>query len=156
MVWFAIQLNIEGEYMNELIKTVDLQTAQALIKIGDDLTLQSPEWDEFVFTKEGYLDLKNTIDEREDGNYRKEREVTTQDTDILYGNKVIEYCKTCHLGKITVYTKLELNEAVKQEREECALICDRVADKYLDSARGHDSWDSANECGEAIRQRGKE
>ena len=47
------------------ITTVDMKTALILIKIGDDLTLQSPDWDEFIFTKEGYLDLKNTINERE-------------------------------------------------------------------------------------------
>lgn len=51
-----------------------------------------------------------------EGKYRKVRKVTDLDTDILYGNKVVEYCKSCRNGKITVYTQAELNKAVRQER----------------------------------------
>ena len=34
--------------------------------------------------------------------------------------------KTCKDGKVKVYTKEELHEAIKQEREECALECESV------------------------------
>ena len=48
----------------DIITTVDMETALILIKIGNELTLQNPDWDQFIFTRAGYLDLKNTVNER--------------------------------------------------------------------------------------------
>lgn len=81
------------------------------------------------------------------GKYRKVRKTTDLDTDILYGTKVIEYCKSCKGGKITVYTEEEVQELIKQEREECALICENhegvIVSAYYTQA--------LDDCAEAIR-----
>ena len=47
--------------MKNTIETVTIEIAKVLVMIGDSLTLQCPEWDQFVFTKKGYLDLKSRI-----------------------------------------------------------------------------------------------
>ena len=47
----------------------------------------------------------------------------------------------------TIYTKSELQEAVKKEREECALICDKLSNDDLDY--------TPLDCAEAIRKRGE-
>ena len=41
-------------------------------------------------------------------------------------------CAICKDGKITVYTKEELQEAIKREREECALICEELEGRFED------------------------
>ena len=58
-------------------------------------------------------------------------------------------CEECSNGKITVYTQEELNKAVKEEREACALICDSWTEiaGYV--------YRSVERCAKAIRARGK-
>ena len=64
----------------------------------------------------------------------------------IKGNRTRK-CPNCKDGKIKVYIELEVQELIKQEREECALICDNLSFDDLDY--------TPLECAEAIRQRGE-
>ena len=61
---------------------------------------------------------------------------------------LIHICGNCKNGKITVYTQAEVNQAVKEEREARAVVCDLI-NLQSDS---NDPRDYA----EAIRNRNKE
>lgn len=43
---------------------VDTTTAKAIVRIGDELSLQG-DWDEFVITKEAYIGLKEQLEKDE-------------------------------------------------------------------------------------------
>lgn len=60
-------------------------------------------------------------------------------------------CQNCKDGKITVYTEEELQEAIKQNNEECASICENERDKNTGYV-----FLSAERCAEAIRLRSNE
>ena len=49
----------------------------------------------------------------------------------------------------------ELQEALKQEREECALVCDAISYKWSEDIDGDDCI-LPEDCAEAIRARSKE
>ena len=93
------------------------------------------------------------------------REIDCPGCVIKYG-RLLHRCRTCNCtGKIKVYTEQELQEklgyveglftpeelqeAIKQEREECALICDN----YIMPSQFTTIGDVLEYCAEAIRAR---
>ena len=49
--------------MVEQINVVSYEVGEMIIKLGDELTKFSPEWDEFKITKEIYKSLKKQKEE---------------------------------------------------------------------------------------------
>ena len=86
---------------------------------------------------------------------------------ILLDGDICTYCQGT--GKITVYTEEELQEklgyveglctpeelekAIKQEKEECVLVCLDVATMFTENTDNHTV---ALSCADAIRARSKE
>jgi len=94
------------------------------------------------------------------GEYRKVRFPVESDH-ALYGTKVITYCKVCKDGKIQVYTEAEMQKAIADEREACAVECDDFKDiaqaqigLIVPVAFWNGRMKASTDCAEAIRSRG--
>ena len=72
-------------------------------------------------------------------------------TEIGGSTRII--CRNCTDGKITVYTEAELKQAVKEEREACALICEQKSNRESNGFFEKSIEMVTIICAEAIRAR---
>ena len=63
-----------------------------------------------------------------------------------WSNGIAQPCETCQRKK---YTESEMQKAVEDEMEACAMMCENIQMDYWDDSTG-------KECAEAIRNRGVE